>query len=180
MAFLGSIGRAGLAAAILLWSAGQPVHAQQSATEQDVKAAYLYNFTKFVTWPSDAPRDTQPFRICVVADPQSTEAVERMMRGETVGGRPLQTVAPKSREEAASCQVLFVSKTARDKGAPLLAAVRNLPVLTVSDADGFASRDGAIQFVLESGRLKFDINPENARGGLSISSRLLRVARKVK
>lgn len=153
--------------------------AGQPASEQDVKAAFLFNFTKFVTWPSGAPRAGEPFRVCVVADVASRRAVERMVSGESVNGRPLEAVVPKGPEQIRLCQILFVGASAAERAGPLLRAARDLPVLTVSDSDRIGLRGAAIVFVLDGGRMRFDVNPANARG-LTISSRLLRIARDVR
>lgn len=177
MALLGAA-RAAVVLGIMVSAILADARAQQQ-TEQDVKAAFLFNFTKFVTWPAGFPKDGEPFRVCTIADERTTRAVDKMMQGEQVGGRPVRTAVPRTTDEATTCQILYVSRDARDRAASLLASVRNLPVLTVSDGQGFVSRGGAIQFVFDDGRIRFDINPANARAGLTISSRLLRVARGV-
>jgi hypothetical protein len=146
----------------------------------DLKAAFLFNFTRFVQWPDGIPPASDPFRLCVIADPATTTLIERTMQGESVHGRPSQTTVPASADEARSCQILFVGRSEAGRAAPLLDAIRDLPVLTVSDAARFATRGGMIEFVREEDRVRFDVNLEAAkRCGLNISSRLLRVARNV-
>ncbi|HJR61300.1 MAG TPA: YfiR family protein [Vicinamibacterales bacterium] len=148
--------------------------------EHDVKAAFLFNFTRFVEWPAGRPEATEPFRLCVLADDVTAKAVERTMKGESVQGHPARIVVPQSAQEARFCQILFVGRSEMDRAAPLLSAVRDLPVLTVGDADRFVAGGGTIQFVLDQGRVRFDVNLESAkRAGLTISSRLLRVARHI-
>ena len=151
----------------------------QPALEVDVKAAFLYNFTKFVAWPQpDAASD--PFRLCVVSDDALRRSLERTIDGETVNGRPLQSLVPRTPEEARACQLLFVSHANGDREEQLLAAVRDLPVLTISDTTDFARRGGGIEFVRENNRLRFDVNvPGAERAGIKVSSRLLKVARRV-
>lgn len=156
-----------------------PVHDVQ-VTEPDVKAAFLFNFTRFVEWPAGIPPSSDPFRLCVVADRAMTGVIARTMEGETVNGRPSQTLVPSSPQEARGCQILFVGRTEAARAAPILAAVRDRPVLTVSDASRFADRGGMIEFVREDGRVRFDVNVDAAKkSGLNISARLLRVARNV-
>jgi len=155
------------------------MHAQ-TVPEQDVKAAFLYNFTRFITWPDGSPPGSEPFRICVVADGSTTRAVERAMAGETINGRRAEAVVPRFSEEARRCQILYLGPGAGDRAQAMLAAVRDLPVLTVGDDDRFTSRGGTIQFVIENDRVRFDVNLANAeRARLTVSSRLLRVARKI-
>jgi hypothetical protein len=154
-----------------------PVRASQ-VSEADVKAAYLFNFTRFVEWPAGTPADAEPFRLCVIADRTMTAVIQKTMHGESVQGRPAVTTEPGSVQEARRCQLLFVGRGAMDRAAPLLAGVRDQPVLTVSDAPRFAARGGMIEFVREGEHVRFAVNVDAAkRAGLTISSRLLRVAR---
>lgn len=163
--------------AALSSSVGAPQ--QRTAPEPDVKAAFLYNFTRFVSWPAGIPPDSEPFRVCVVAEPTITEAVERTMAGETIQGRPAQTRIPSSAEEVKSCQLLFIGRVPEDRAAPLIAAARDSPVLVVGEGEKFPERGGAIGFVIEGGRVRFDVNSGNAqRSGLTVSSRLLSAARR--
>lgn len=152
---------------------------QRVAPLHDVKAAFLYNFTRFVTWPAGIPPGSEPFRLCVVADRETTEAIGRTMTGETVNNRPAETRVPRTPDEIQLCQLLFIAEDAEARSKPLLEAARRHPVLVVGDGEEFPQRGGAIGFVVENGKLRFDIHARNAeRGGLSISSRLLNVARK--
>jgi hypothetical protein len=176
---MGLLASRSAAAALAVLAAVLPgAHAQQ-ALEVDVKAAFLYNFTKFVAWPQPgAPSD--PFRLCVVSDDGLRRSLERTIEGENVNGRPLQSLVPRTPEEARACQLLFVSRADGNRGEQLLAAVRDLPVLTISDTADFARRGGGIEFVLENNRLRFDVNvPGAERAGIKVSSRLLKVARRV-
>jgi hypothetical protein len=169
-----------LLCALLSTAVSWTVRAPQSrtASEHDVKAAFLYNFTRFVSWPSGIPPGSEPFRICVVADRDTTAAVERAMAGEAVQGRPAEMRVPTTPAEVKSCQLLFIGRSAENAG-PLMAAARQAPVLVVGDGEEFPERGGAIGFVLVDGKVKFDIHLANAeRSGLSISSRLLGVARR--
>jgi hypothetical protein len=178
MAVLG--GRSLRLAAWLLASLAMcvPLRAEQVA-EHDVKAAYLYNFTRFVEWPADVPAPNQPFRLCVVADDTTTHAVNRTMAGESVGGRTIETVVPRSPREIQTCQILFIGRGAMPRAATLLDAAKGFPILVVGEAQGFAKNGvGTIEFVREETRVRFEVNVEVARRcGLTISSRLLQVAR---
>lgn len=153
----------------------------QVPAEEEVRAAFLYNFTKFVEWPAPSGQKAgEPFRMCVVADADFTRVVDTIIRGESVLGRPLVLVTPTSADVARTCHLLYVSKRERDRVARLVAAVRDLPVLTVSDAPRFLDNGGAIQFVLDNRRVRFDISLVAAdRARLRVSSNLLRVARNI-
>jgi hypothetical protein len=174
-----TVTRAALALAFLGAVCSPFAQISQSAPEHDVKAAFLFNFTKFVTWPAIPPG--QPFRICVVADETTTAAVDRAMQNESILDRRTETIIPASAEQARSCQVLFIGHDASGQAAAILTATRALPVLTVGDGPDFLERGGIIQFVVSEGRIRFDVNLAHAtRASLSINARMLRVAREVK
>ncbi len=152
----------------------------QPTLENDVKATFLYNFTKFVEWPTPGSAASPPFRLCVLADPEFTRAVDRTIAGESIEGRLLERVEPRSFDEVSTCAMLYVGPEHADRSARWLAAVRDLPVLTVGDGPQFVQRGGAIGFVLENNRVRFDVSTRAVqRAGLRISSKLLRVARSV-
>lgn len=151
--------------------------APPQSMERDVKAAYLFNFTKFVRWPAGTGGPDQ-FRLCVVGDARFASALDEIIRGESADGRPLVRVEPESVEAARGCQILFIGSGDAQQGARLLEAVRNLPVLTVGEGPKFLDQGGAIRFVIDDGRVRFDVNLDAAaRAGIEISSKLLRVAR---
>jgi hypothetical protein len=149
--------------------------------ESDVKAAFLYNFSKFVEWPTvDASGAQGPFRICVVANAEFTQALDRIIEGESVQGRRLARVEPQSADEARGCNILYIGHSERDRASRLLTGVRQAPVLTVSDVPRFVEQGGAIGFVLDHNRVRFDISTRATnQAGLKVSSKLLRIARTV-
>jgi hypothetical protein len=152
-------------------------HAAPQVGEADVKAAYLFNFTRFVEWPAGTPAPSNPFRLCVLADGTMTALIERTMTGEAVKGHTSETAVPASIEEARRCQILFVGRSEMSRARPMLAALRDDPVLTVSDAARFVETGGMIEFVRVDENVRFRVNLEAARRShISISSRLLRVA----
>jgi hypothetical protein len=179
MAFL-SLTRAWTALVFLLGAVCSPfAQISQSAPEHEIKAAFLFNFTKFVTWPP-LPAN-QAFRVCVAADETTTTAIGEVMKNEVILGRAADMVVVDAAEEARTCQVLFLGRSANGRAAAMLAAVRSNPVLTVGDSPDFLDRGGIIQFVLEESRLRFDVNLAQAtRVQLSINARMLRVARQVR
>jgi hypothetical protein len=167
-----------LGAAVL--AAPGPAWAQvQPTLENDVKAAFIYNFTKFVEWPAPALPD-EPFRLCVIADTGFIATLDRTIADESVGQRRLVRVEPRSIDAARHCAILYIGPGFSEQGAAMLAAVRDLPVLTVGEGTQFITHGGAIGFLLENNRVRFDINIRAIqRSGLKASSKLLRVARSV-
>lgn len=151
----------------------------QDTIEDEVKAAFLFNFTKFVSWPA-AARPGEPFQICVAGSPAFHAAVEATIAGETADGRPLVMIVPSSVDEARTCQILYVGGEEGERGARLLAGVVDRPVLTVGEGERFIRQGGAIAFAREGNRVRFDIRlPAVNRAGLMVSSKLIRVARTI-
>ena len=150
----------------------------QGPTEYDVKAAFLLNFTKFIEWPPTAfASPDAPFRICIAGEDPFGEALDKMVEGERVGSHKL-AVDRIQRGSTAACQVVFYSKA--DKNVAQSIAHDGPSVLTVGETDAFLREGGAIRFVLDHNRVRFDVNQKAAqKAGLEISSKLLNVARTV-
>jgi hypothetical protein len=153
----------------------------RAESEYEVKAAYLLNFAKLVEWPSAAFASGKgTLVIGVVGRGPVGDEVARTLAGASANGRPIEVrhVAASDAAALAACQVLFVPDTERID--PVLAAVQGRPVLVVGEAEEFARRGGAIGFVKDAGTVKFAANPKAAaRNGLTVSAKLLRVAREV-
>ena len=168
-----------LAAVILAAPCDTRAQSAQPTLENDVKAAFLYNFTKFVEWPAPAQPD-EPFRVCALADTAFLAALDRTIADESVGGRRLVRGEIGSLDDVRQCAILYIGTAYADERAPLLAVARDLPVLTVGEGSQFVKNGGAIAFVLENNRVRFDISLRAIqRSGLKASSKLLRVARAI-
>lgn len=147
--------------------------------EQEVKAAYVYSFLKFVTWPAESPLTRSPaLTIGILDDDPLADAVDATVRDRRVEGRPLAVHRFRKADEVEPCAVLFVSRGMAGRLPQLLEQLRGWPVLTVSDAEGFTSQGGAIGLFLEDKRIGFEIGVAAAQAaGLQISSKLLRLSR---
>jgi len=180
-----SYGKALLAFLCACWLgvAGLPgvARAQVTAPEYDVKAAFLFNFTKFVEWPSAAFTDEHSsLRICILGEDPFGKTLRLLAEGE-VAGRRLTLLHLDKLNNLEACHVLYISRSEADRLPQVLAGLRNAPVLTVGDAKGFIDQGGMINFVLEGSKVRFDVNQEAAeRAGIKISSRLLALAKHVK
>ncbi len=151
----------------------------QAASEYDVKAAFLYNFTKFVDWPPSAFPDPNSLRICVLGEDPFGKSL-RSIAGEQVGGHKLIVTQTDAISRPAGCQVLFISRSERERLPQVLAAIKDAPVLTVGDTNGFADHGVIINFVLEGSKVRFEVNTDSAdRAGLKISSKLLQLAKRI-
>ncbi|MBP8273288.1 MAG: YfiR family protein [Acidobacteria bacterium] len=169
-----------LAQVAALCAIGTAVIAQAATSEDSLKAAFLYNFAKYVDWPADAfPSGT--LRICLFADTQFTHNVDEIIEGESLAGRPVVRLsAPPVADLSRLCNVVFVSATEGSRIEATLASVRGARVLTVGEGSDFIRAGGMFAFIKEYDRIRFDANVAEAeRAGLTISSRLLRLARHV-
>lgn len=152
---------------------------QHQAAAYEVKAAFLLNFTKFVEWPATAFEDAHsPLAICILGDDPFGSALDDLVQGESVNGRKLVVERIRRAPRPKSCQVLFLNKTEKDVSTILSSLGSG--VLTVGDGEGFVREGGIIAFAVEGRHVRFDINTRAAaEASLTISSRLLHVARSV-
>jgi hypothetical protein len=145
--------------------------------EYSVKAAFLFNFTKFVDWPADAFADEKsPFQLCVLGEDPFGKSLDDVVANEAVNGRPIVVRRLPRGTDPRSCQILFLGRTERE--AEVLAGLRGAPVLTVGESDRFLADGGLVNFFLDVRRVRFEIHLPNAeRTPLKISSKLLRLAK---
>jgi len=169
------------AAVVLAWSligvSSLPAQ-QRKATAYEVKAAYLYNFGKFVEWPAAANAASQdPFLICVLGKDPFGASLDATIAGEVIDGRSVLAKRISKPQEALNCRVLFISSSEDEQLKEILATLEKASVLTVSDMPQFTRRGGMIQFVEDANRVRFEVNLTVAeRAGLTLSSQLLKVA----
>ena len=152
--------------------------AAQDVTEPALKAAFIYNFAKFTEWPADVMPAGEPLLLCVLGDAAIGEALERAVKGRTLAGHSMgvSQSAPAGPPRG-GCHILYVSGVTASQAAKLVAGLRDAPVLTISDVEGFTQLGGIAQFFFEHGQLRFKFTLEAAkRARLQISSRLLALA----
>ena len=145
----------------------------QSPDEYRVKAAFLYNFARFTSWPmSDATR----FNVCIMGGNPFDGAVDAL-REKLVHDLPLSVSYISDTRSVANCQLLYISRTLASRVDQIIAALGRRPILTVSDMEGFIRHGGVIGFLSVDNRIRFEINITAAsESGLSISSKLLSLA----
>ncbi|NGZ05731.1 MAG: YfiR family protein [Magnetococcales bacterium] len=153
----------------------------ESPSEAQVKGAYLYNFTKFVTWPSSAfAHEKDPFQLCIMGQ-NSLGPILGALAQKSVGTHPIAIRHPETLHAVTGCHLLFVTQSEQERIPALLAAIHNKPILTVSDLQEFAKEGGMIQFVRINDTLRFIIHQETAlQAGLKIHATLLQVGHVVK
>lgn len=170
-------GRALRGLALVLALAGAAFAPAQSTREYDLKAVFLYNFATFIEWPEEAfagPDD--PFVIGVLGVDPFGAALDEVVAGERVKHRRLTVRRLATLTEARACHILFISSSERERLREVLREVSGRPILTVADSPRFIDAGGMIGFATGT-RVRLHVNATAARqAGLTISSKLLRVA----
>jgi hypothetical protein len=166
-----------------LWTVGGPppaAAAEAEAAEYQIKAAFLCKFGNFIEWPVEAAATELPFSIGVLGSSMVVEAIETAARGQLVNGRPI-SVRPLQRGDALDgLGIVFVARSHSARLAEVMSAVKDRPILTVTELAPGQTVAGMINFVVVDDKVKFDVAlPAAARHNLKISARLLGVARVV-
>ena len=146
---------------------------QQADLESNLKAAFLYNFTRYIDWPPD---DETTFIIGIVGPSDLDDALKEIARNNTVDNKKIVIRRFDKPEQITPCQVLFISRRVKANLADILARTGR-GELTVAEKEGAARNGIMFNFVLMGDKLKFEVNTKalNA-GGLRVSSQLLRLA----
>jgi hypothetical protein len=146
--------------------------------EYQIKAVFLFNFAQFVEWPPRAFADSKaPIVLGVLGQDPFGRYLDELVKGETVGERPIVVRRYASVSESDGCHLLFVCRSEAPRLEKIVASLRGKSILTLSDADAFTRVGGMVRFVMEEGKVRLRINVEAARlCGLTISSKILRPA----
>jgi hypothetical protein len=170
---------AGMLAFALLLNFQQTNAQNKPALEYQIKAAFLYNFTRFVSWPSSAFNSpTTPFVIGIVGHDPFGSYLEDIIDQEKVDEHPIVIQRYRDVKDINNCQLIYISAGDDDKIKEVIAAVARQNVLTVSDADKFVNWGGVISFFKEDNKLRVQINIAAAKAaGVEISSKLLKISK---
>jgi hypothetical protein len=166
----------------VLWTVGclffsQLLWANDSSVEYKIKAGYLYNFTKFITWPEDK---AQTFNLCILGNDPFVELIDPIEQ-RTVAGRPIKVFrfnSPGNMDHNPHCHIIFISSSIKETQA----VTRNFDTtLVVGESEEFIEHGGMIGFVNKQGKIKLQINLQTiTQSGLKVSAKLLEVADVVK
>jgi hypothetical protein len=168
---------------LLLLGTALHVHAQEAVfDEYQVKAAFLYNFAKFVEWPPDAfANSNDPIGICIVGHNPFGSRLDVIVQGKKIGDRAFTVRRLPDTQQASNCQILFIGAAERKRTRSLLEALKGAGILTVGETGDFTALGGIICFKLEGTRVRLQVDleaEEHAR--LRISSKLLSLVEIVK
>jgi hypothetical protein len=145
--------------------------------EYKVKAAYLYNFAKFVEWPSEAfAEPSVSLDLCIIGEDPFGHAIDEI-NGKSVKGRKLQIRQSSGSSELKECHIAFISSSEKYKYEDILKMIKDSHILTVSDINNFADNGGMINFKKVRSKIRLEINHDAAKkSGLKLSSKLLKIA----
>jgi hypothetical protein len=165
---------------LVLLRGGSLVDAQEESqpTEYQIKAAFIFNFAKFVEWPAAAfSKASSPIVVGVLGENPFHDALEKTIRNKTVDEHPVVIREFRAATDATNCHILFISSSEKGRLPQILKQLNGRSVLTVGEMAGFTETGGMINFVLEGTKIRFQINNDAANGaGLKISSKLLNLS----
>jgi hypothetical protein len=149
------------------------------SVEDQVKAAFLYNFAKFIEWPADTfPSAKTPFRLCIYGYNPFGSALDELIQGKSLNDRELQVQRILETAELKACQIVFIDEKESNRLPEILKNLAGTSALVVGESEGFAEQGGAVQFFLEDKKLRFSFNVDALqRARLQASSKLLALAR---
>lgn len=157
----------------------QAVHGQGSPRKEDeqtLKAAYLLSFPTYITWPTNKSLQEGVVVGLMGEDAKLAAALADAVKQKTATSATHRFVRAREIAQAAECHVLFVARSEIRRLADILDALKDKPILTVADADGFTHAGGGIRLFLDGARLRMEINQANIEAsGLKASTRLLRL-----
>jgi hypothetical protein len=183
LAFFLFAGRmAGVRASATNESGAVTTRVELTAAEQQAKAAFVYNFAKFTTWPTNVlATATTPIAIGLLGQDSLEGALRKLVAGKRIDSHTIEVRLCSTMEEARRCQVLYICRTELDRWPGIVQQLADAPVLTVSDLAGFARAGGMLEIDSEAGQaVRFSANVvASQKAGLVISSKLLRLAQRV-
>ncbi len=145
--------------------------------EVDIKAVFLFNFSRFITWPEQAFTSVDSaFNICILGQSPFGDILDKLLQNETVGDRPVVLREFEQFKQTGKCHILYVDDSKKHDLDDIFAFVRDKPILTVSDIDKFVQKGGMIGFFKHNRKIRFYIAPQTIRkANLIANSNLLRV-----
>ena len=152
--------------------------AQVSTREYQIKAAFLFHFTQFVSWPDHCFQNAQsPAVIGILGTDPFGNYLQDVIAGETINHHPLTIRHFASVEEVTECQILFINVGDRKSIQTILEKLKGKSVLTVSDAAKFSKLGGMIGLYTRNDKVNIEINLEAAKEeNFVMSSKLLKLS----
>lgn len=149
-----------------------------SASPYELEAAYIYQLTNYIEWPEESSHSNEPFVISIIGETPLAEALEKIAQTKTIKGRKIQIQKDSTPETLQKSQAIFISSEAQQE---LNAVVKNTTkksVLTIAHIPEAAERGIMINFYVEDGRLRYELNRKKLENEkFKVSSQLLKLAK---
>ncbi len=154
----------------------------QQVNEYDIKAAYVFNLTKFVEWPPQVFKNgADPIKICIFGQSPVQEALLEAVKGERIDDRTLLVRQVAAVEQVRGCHLAFIASSERKRALAILEDLKTSGTLTVGETESFLDEGGAVNFRLEGNKVRIEVNLNAVeRQGLRISPKLLSLTRVVR
>lgn len=167
-----------LPAVVLALVLASPAAPAQEELLPSVKAAFVFNFIKLVSWP--APRfagAVAPVEVCVQKGDAMQAALQESLEGRAVGPRAIRVAVVDGSADLGACHVLYLGAQFEPRYEPLMAAAAGQGVLLVDEGRRFSWPHGMIRLFLDGPRMRFELNLQSVeRAGLKIDPKLIRLA----
>ncbi|WP_235914339.1 YfiR family protein [Rugamonas rivuli] len=175
----GMLALAATCALAVLAGAGISVRAEQAIPEQQVKAAYILNFTRYANWPAPALIEPHaPLVVCMVGPGAADMA--RQLQHRAAGSHPLELRIVSRVEETEPCHAVYLALPERSRQSAWLTRMREQAILTIGDSANFLADGGMINMMLVDGSIRFEVNLTAAKhSGVSLNPRMLALAERV-
>lgn len=147
----------------------------QKYTEYELKSAFIYNFTKFIEWPTSSTTKGKTFKIGIIRNNTMKIVLNEMMKGKKINGKIIEIIYIKDLSKIPDCQILFIDGVDNTELIPILKETKNQPCLTIGNhLKYFCQQGGIINFTPKYYNYRFEINNQQAEWvNLKISSKLL-------
>jgi hypothetical protein len=156
-----------------------PAESEHTVSEYEVKAAYVYNFAKFVEWPAahfSSPK--APITIGVIGDEEFAALLEKAVKNKLVQEHAFQVRHLKWPADLGACNLVYVPFNEQKRFRQITEGLQDRPVLTITEVEEKSQARGILNLFIEGGKVQFEVNIAGAdKAKLRISSKLLRLAR---
>ncbi len=171
-----------IASSVLSGGAATAYADSLSQREYQIKAAFLYNFVKFVEWPADRFADeSSSIMLCVIGKDPFGATLEDTVTGKTANGRYIDIRRIDNVDDLNACHLLFVGLSEPERLRQIFAISHAANALTVGDIDDFIEFGGVISLSKRANKIQFEINLIAARQTrLKLDLKLLRLASSVR
>ncbi len=171
---------------IVLCTSFEGAAGEATSVAAQIKAAYLFNFAKFITWPAKSLATNAPveFVIGVMGESAFADALQHALVGKSVDNHRIKVRQLSSTDELAGCQIVFIGSSEQARLPQILSKLDDSSVLTVSDINRFLDEGGMVRLfdyenpTTHQKSIRFEVDPERVqRAGLKASSKLLQLSK---